>query len=262
LHQLSPKLLKGYSNECIIYLCPGTGLGGGIAFIKPDKSFKIITDGHISQLLIPELPEVIKLKFIIRGKNWIIPYKTDLNYQAESLISGNAILALIKNIDTYLIKKELEPIFSPLFPSNTLLSVSDIAQLIDNYVSDFDKRSFEVTSTEELKKIKEAKKVFNQILDYVGQFEAQLCKAIFDGHLKKSFHHLEWEQEDKQLIKSSTFFIDAGDLKKTRSGQQIIKARNKWLKNNSIDYFTFYQPDSPTPVDAIKGAYFLSKVSN
>ena len=240
LHQLPPKLLKGYSNKCIIYLCPGTGLGGGIAFINPDKSFKIVTDGHISQLLIPELPEVLKLKFIIRGKTWTIPFPTDLNYQAESLISGNAILEFTQNIDTYLTEKGQSPIFTPLFTPNTLPTSANIAQLVD--------------------KNERAKKVFNQVLDYVGQFEAQLCKTIYEGNIKKSFQHLEWKDEDKQLIKGSTFFIDAGDLKKTSSGRKIIKARNNWLKNNGVDYFTFHQPDSLTAVDAVKGAFFLSKV--
>lgn len=230
--------------KCIIYINPGTGLGGGVALINADESIEMITDGHISQLLLPKTPATVHFDICYAGHPFSIPYQTNLFTQAESLISGLAIAQLAIAVDTFHQRNNMQPIFTPLLPKGSLLTAKAISQGIEKCLPGA--------------RTGVANAVMGQILSFVGQKYGELCLAMHQGRLSKTFQQYQWSTNQIAQIQGCTAFVDGGDLLKTPFGQQILSARQAWLNKKNHTQFIFHLPTFQGADAGVTGAACLA----
>ena len=92
LHELlrDPEILAVLLNETVVYLGPGTGLGGGVATISADGAVTTRTDGHLFDVQVPGVGDGTRI--------------------AEELFSGPVIAQRLEALNTTL--------SSPILPAN------------------------------------------------------------------------------------------------------------------------------------------------
>ncbi len=244
LHHIPKELLNRHKNESVVYINPGTGLGGGVAFINNELHFDMITDGHISQLQLPHLAKETLALPLQQGSNSpVIDYSLNPYAPAESLISGNALTQMAEAIDAYFKEKNEPLLFQSQLTDAQAPTPANISKLISSSQNKESKNKIKAT--------------YHHLLRLVGTYFAELCITLHQRELTKHESHVPWSTKHTKLIKDCQFFIDAGDFLKTESGALIIESRNEYLQQHGFKQFDFYTPESEGALGATLGAIML-----
>src|SRR6185295_6649283 len=137
----------------VAYIGPGTGLGGGFAFVDGNGRIEFKTDGHIYDVVLSDAPE---FSVHYAGRRLTIPLNTR---RAEDLYSGRAVGELMAAIE----KAAGDPVFRRWLRPGDELGGQLLSDLYDRIMGN--EETFVISA---------------EIIDFLAQAHAQIIGKIYE----------------------------------------------------------------------------------